>query len=52
MILFNERKRLGEKYVKWLKENPKFADCPFNVISFLAINNLLDEENVKKYLEK
>ena len=30
--------------------NPEIKDCPVNVISFLAINNLLDEDAVMKYL--
>lgn len=51
MILFSARKRLENAYKEWLKENPKMKDCPFNVISFLQINNLLDEIKVKEYLE-
>lgn len=50
MLLFNCRKKLEEKYMKWVKQE-KVANCPFNVISFLEIKNLLDRKKVIKFLE-
>lgn len=50
MIYFSDRKKLEEKYKKWVKQE-KVANCPFNVISFLELNNLLNRKKVFKYLE-
>ena len=50
MLFFNYRKKLEEEYMKWVKQE-KVADCPFNVISFLEIKDLLDREKVVKFLE-
>lgn len=47
---FGQRVDLQARYLEWLDKNPEIKDCPFNVISFLAINNLLDEDAVMKYL--
>lgn len=51
MVYFNERKKLEDLYIKWVEEN-KVANCPFNVISFLEIKNLLNEKKVKELLEE
>ena len=50
MLLFNYRKKLEEEYMKWVKQE-KIANCPFNVISFLEIKDLLNREKVVKFLE-
>lgn len=43
-IGFSERRKLADMYEAWLKENPKVKDCPFSVISFLAIQGRLKSE--------
>lgn len=50
MLIFSERKELGEIFEKWAKDF-KAKDCAFNVITFLEMSGLLDVERVKKYLE-
>lgn len=49
MQWFTQRKKLNEKYKNWIKKN-KIADTSFNVISFLAGHNLLDEKKVENFL--
>lgn len=51
MVWFTARKELEIAYFKWLDENKEVEDCPFNVISFLEIKGLLDEQKVKAFLE-
>ncbi len=36
--------------MKWV-EQEKVANCPFNVISFLEIKDLLNRKKVVKFLE-
>lgn len=50
MLFFSCRKKLEEEYMKWVKKE-KVANCPFNVISFLEMNNLLNRKKVVKFLE-
>ena len=47
---FSYRKKLEEEYMKWV-EQEKVANCPFNVISFLEMKDLLNREKVVKFLE-
>lgn len=47
---FGQKMDLQARYLEWLNNNPEVKDCPFTVITFLAINKLLDEEAVLKYL--
>lgn len=56
MINFSNRLRLQELYYDWINDVVKEddirpADCPQNVITFLQINNLLDETAISKFLE-
>ena len=50
MLFFTDRKKLSEKYMKWI-EQEKVSNCPFNVISFLELNDLLNRKKVIKFLE-
>lgn len=54
MILFSARQELEKAYHDWRRESlatgHRPEDCPFNVITFLASENLLDEEKVKLFL--
>lgn len=50
MIWLSQRKKLEEKYLKWIKEN-NAKDCVFNVIAFLVVKDLLDVEKVKLFLK-
>lgn len=51
LFLFTKRAKLSSAYQKWIKEN-KAADCPFNVISFLSIHHLIDEEKAMEFLKE
>ena len=50
MLFFNKRKELEKRYYEWIRDG-NIKDCPFNVITFLAAYNLINEENVTKFLE-
>ena len=43
MVLFSDRKKIEEAYEEWLKENPEVANSPFNVISFMVIEDLVKD---------
>ena len=49
MLFFNQRRDLSRAYQSWSEEN-SVTDCSFSVISFLTINNLLDEDKAKEFL--
>lgn len=51
MVWFKQRKQLEEAYNKWLKEY-EADNSPFNVITFLAFKELLNAEEVSKFLKK
>ena len=51
MIWFNKRHQLAKCFESWAKEN-QAAICPLNVITWLLTDNMLNEENVLKYLDK
>lgn len=51
MIFFSDRKRLEKKYKEWCEKNYA-TNCVYNVITFLQIKNLLDEEKVKLFLKE
>lgn len=44
MVWFNERKELERGYEQWLKDNQDVKDCPFTVISYLALIGRLKEK--------
>lgn len=52
MVLFGDRKKIEEAYKGWLKENPQVADCPFNVISFMAGEGLVKDRTETDFYEK
>lgn len=41
MMFFSERKKLADKYEKWISENKNILDCPLNVISWLVSEGYL-----------
>lgn len=49
MVYFGQRKELVTRYEQWLKDSHA-KDCPFNVISFLVLYNLIDPEAVREFL--
>ena len=49
MLFFGARKRLERLYDKWREEHGT-KDCPFNVISFLALHELITEEAARPYI--
>lgn len=51
MLLFSQRKKLEELFIKWAKENGA-ATSPMNVVAFLQINNLLNEDRVFEFLSE
>lgn len=54
MLLFSIRRRLAEKYEEWLNEprDLKPADIHQTVIDWLTIEELLDEDRVKEFINK
>ena len=51
MLLYDKRRELADKFEEW-REDRNYLDYPFNVITFLEINNLFDEEKVLTYLSR
>lgn len=49
-VYFSQRKALENKYKEWIKEN-NIADTRFNLITFLQVAELLDEEKIEKFLK-
>lgn len=49
MILFSQRRKLGELYKQWIKDH-HVLDCPSSVVDFLQINGLLNEEKAHVFL--
>ena len=49
-MLLNKCKELEKQYYEWIKD-VNIDDCPFNMIIFMAAYDLIDEENVSKFLE-
>ena len=51
MIFFSDRKKLERKFIEWMEktENPNKSN--FNLITFLDLCNLFDEDKVMKFLE-
>ena len=55
MLRFSERNRLRTAYYVWLSETRKttpVADCPETFIVFLLTHGLMEDEKVRKFLEK
>ncbi len=50
MLFFNIRKKLDTKYKEWLKKE-KAPDTSINLIGFLDLYNLLNEEAIKEFLK-
>ena len=51
-ITFNERSYIAVQYEKWCDEQPiKVQRNALSLISFLIINELLDTETVKLWIE-
>ena len=51
-ITFNERSYIAVQYEKWCEEQPiKVQRNALSLISFLIINELLDTETVKLWIE-
>lgn len=50
-IGFGKRKELENIFIEWTKRN-EAANTAFNVITFLETYNLLNRENVSKFLEE
>lgn len=51
MLFFGQRKVLAEAYKKWIKEND-IIDCPESVIAFLTAEDLMNVENVVRFVER
>lgn len=52
MITFNERSYIAVQYEKWCDEQPiKVKKNALSLLSFLVINDLLDTEVVKIWIE-
>lgn len=51
MIFFGDRKKIADAYEKWLKENPEVKDCPFNMVSFMAMEDLIKDRTETDFYE-
>lgn len=49
MLIFSKRLALEKLFLKWAKENGA-ATTPLNVVTFLQINGLLNEERTEEFL--
>lgn len=50
MLLFGDRNKLAEIYQKWIEEN-NVMDCALSVITWLAGNGLLKEEEAFEFVK-
>ena len=48
-LLFSKRKQLAKIFEKWAEEN-KVSNNSYNVITYLALHNLLDIKKLKVFL--
>ena len=51
MLMFSKRKKLVELFEKWCKEH-QAENCTFNMITWLHLQNLIDEKGVEKLLKE
>ena len=52
LLLISDRNKLDEIYNNWVTDNPSLTrDNSFNVITFLAMHNLLNIDKVKTFLQ-
>ena len=51
MLLFSQRLKLQDLYLEWCEKN-NVADTPLSVVTFLHINDLIDDEKANKFLEE
>jgi hypothetical protein len=49
MLFFSHRKKLGDLYLEWIDEND-LLDCPQNMVLFMQINGLLNEDKAREML--
>ena len=50
MLFFHKRRELENRYYEWIKENG-VKDCPFSVISFMALYGLTNDEKIMEFFE-
>ena len=51
MMYFHERFELAELFAVWAAENDT-TSVPFNVLTWLNINHLMDERKIKEFLKE
>ncbi len=51
MLLHNERKKLSSLFMEWAQKS-MVPFCPIDVINYLTINGLLNENKARKILKK
>ena len=51
MLLFSQRCKLQELFLKWCAEND-VASTPMSVIAFLQVNGLIDETKTIDFLKE
>lgn len=52
MLFFSERDKLNELYKQWIKENKIVTNTSFNVIAFLEMKDLFNEQKVEEFLKE
>lgn len=51
MLLISYINKLANKYKDWLKKIPEAANHPINMVSYLSMNGLLNEEKIKEFIK-
>ena len=50
MLLFSQRLKLRNLYLQWCEKN-NVSDDSLAVITFLVVNDLIDDEKAEKFLK-
>ena len=50
VLVFSDRQKLENLFVNWCKENDA-AECSLNVVTFLHINGLINEEKALEFIK-
>ena len=51
LLLFSKRHKLAKMFEKWCKENNVDVKDSTNMVTWLHMNNLLNDEEVEKFIE-
>lgn len=52
LLLFSDRNKIAERYMKYLDDNSNVMDCPLNFITWCYGIGILDVSKVKEYINR